>query len=68
MHTEVSEEYEYTASVFKLTWINVLKEEDWHRNIFVHMLDISFLIKNTVKFVLSLPLILFPFKNASVAV
>jgi hypothetical protein len=44
VRTEISEEY--TASVFKVAWIIVLKEEDWHRDIFLHMLDISFLIRN----------------------
>jgi hypothetical protein len=63
MHTEVSEEY--TASVFKETWISVSKWEYWHRNIFVHVLDISFLIRSVLEFVVSSPLILFPFKNVS---
>lgn len=63
MLTEVSEEY--TASVFKVTWIIVLKEEDWHSNIFVHLLDVSFLIRNILEFVLSFPLILFLFKSMS---
>ena len=61
MGAAVSEEH--TAVVFKVTWIIVLQDEDWHRNIFAHTLDISFLIRNILQYVLSFPLILFPFKS-----
>lgn len=63
MRAEVSEQN--PAAVFTVTWIVVLQEEEWHRNIFAHTLDISFLIRNVLEFVLSFPLILFPFKNVS---